>query len=173
MADICGSERQFRIETIRARRAIGDEGERTVLADARMWIEWQRDFPRRPEHQSLSGVTSTTVVRNLNADMVDGKHRALAQSSSSAAPTFDANKASTFKITLAGQVRSSTFSGAAPGQFLNFIICQDEAGDHSFRWPSNVRGGMVVGTTASRCSVQSFVFDGTYAYALSNGVVDE
>ena len=37
----------------------------------------------------------------------------------------------------------------------------------------NVRGGMIVGTAASKCSVQSFVFDGTYAYAVSSGVVNE
>ena len=105
--------------------------------------------------------------------MVDGQHLTLAKVSSSAAPVFDANKASTFKITLASRVSSSTLSGAASGQLLNFIICQDGAGDHTFQWPSNVRGGMIVGTAASKCSGQSFVFDGTYAYAVSSGVVDE
>lgn len=149
-------------------------GERTVIGGVAYVDERGKGtFPSGVSTSSLSGLTSTTVVRNLNADMVDGQHLTLAKVSFSAAPTFDANKASTFKITLAGRVTSSTLSGAAPGEFLNFIICQDAAGDHSFRWPSNIRGGMVVGTTASRCSVQSFVFDGTYAYALSNGVVDE
>jgi hypothetical protein len=130
-------------------------------------------FPGGVDTNRLSGVTSTALVANLNADMVDGQHLTLAKVSSSAAPVFDANKASTFKITLASRVSSSTLSGAASGQLLNFIICQDGAGDHTFQWPSNVRGGMIVGTAASKCSGQSFVFDGTYAYAVSSGVVDE
>ena len=130
-------------------------------------------FPGGISTGSLSGLTSTAVVPNLNAEMVDGQHLTLAQMSFSATPTFDAAKASTFKITLAGQVTSSRLSGATPGQILNFIICQDGRGDHSFRWPTNVRGGMIVGTAASKCSVQSFVFDGTYAYAVSGGVTNE
>ena len=130
-------------------------------------------FPGAVDTIRHSGVTSTTLVANLNADMVDGQHLTLAQLSSSAAPAFDANQASTFKITLASRVTSSTLSGAASGQLLNFIICQDGAGDHTFQWPNNVRGGMIVGTAAGKCSGQAFVFDGTYAYAVSIGVVDE
>jgi hypothetical protein len=113
-------------------------------------------FPGGVDTSRLSGVTSTTLVANLNADMVDGQHLTLAKVSSSAAPAFDANKASTFKITLASRVANSTLSGAASGQLLNFIICQDGTGDHTLQWPSNVRGGMIVGT-----------------YAVSSGVVDE
>ena len=130
-------------------------------------------FPGGVDTNRLSGVTSTALVANLNADMVDGQHLTLAKVSSSAVPAFDASKASTFKITLASRVTSSTLSGAASGQLLNFIICQDGAGDHTFQWPNNVRGGMIVGTAAGKCSGQAFVFDGTYAYAVSIGVVDE
>ena len=149
-------------------------GERTVIGGVAYVDErGQGTFPSGVITSSLSGVTSTAVVPNLNADMVDGQHLTLAKVVFSTAPTFDASKASTFKIVLAGQVTSSTLSGAAPGQLLNFIICQDGAGDHTFRWPSNVRGGMIVGTVAGRCSVQSFVFDGIYAYAVWSGTIDE
>jgi len=72
-------------------------------------------FPGGVDTNRLSGVTSTAPVPNLNADMVDGRHLTLAKLSFSAAPTFDANKASTFKITLGGRIASSTLSGAAPG----------------------------------------------------------
>jgi hypothetical protein len=130
-------------------------------------------FPGGVSTSTLSGVTSTAVVSNLNAEMGDGQHLTLAKVSFSATPTFDAAKASTFKITLAGQVTGSTLSGGTPGQILNFIICQDGKGDHSFRWPSDVRGGMIVGKAANKCSLQSFVFDGTYAYAVSSGLIDE
>jgi len=149
-------------------------GERTVIGGVAYVDERGKGtFPGGVSTSSLSGVTSTAPVPNLNADMVDGQHLTLAKLSFSAAPTFDANQASTFKITLEGRVASSTLSGAASGQLLNFIICQDGAGDHSFQWPSNVRGGMIIGTAASKCSAQTFVSDGTYAYAVSSGAVDE
>jgi hypothetical protein len=149
-------------------------GQRTVIGGVAYVDERGKGtFPSGVSTSSLSGVTSTTLVPNLNADMVDGQHLTLAKVSFSAAPMFDASKASTFKITLAGRVASSTLSGAASGQLFNFLICQDGAGGHIFQWPSNVRGGMIVGTAPGKCSVQSFVFDGTYAYAVSSGVVDE
>ena len=149
-------------------------GERTVIGGvAYVDGKGKGTFPSGVITSSLSGVTSTAVVPNLNAEMVDGQHLTLAKVGFSAAPKFDASKASTFKIILAGQVTSSMLSGAAPGQLLNFIICQDAVGDHRFQWPSNVRGGMIVGLARSKCSVQSFVFDGTYAYAVWSGIVDE
>ena len=88
----------------------------------------------------------------------------------SATPTFDASLGNTIKITLTGNVTSSTLSNATAGQTLNFVICQDATGSRTFVWPTNVLGGMAIGSTASKCSAQSFVFDGTKAYAVSNGV---
>jgi hypothetical protein len=87
----------------------------------------------------------------------------------SATPNFDANRGNTQKITLTGNVTSSTLSNATAGETLNFAICQDGSGSNTFVWPSNVRGGMTIGAAASTCSVQSFVFDGTNAYALGPG----
>lgn len=90
----------------------------------------------------------------------------------SATPTFDASLADTFKITLTSNVTSSTLSNATAGQQINFIICQDSGGNHTFVWPTNILGGMTIGSTASKCSAQSFIFDGTNAYALSPGVTN-
>src|ERR1700722_2618304 len=105
-------------------------GQRTVIGGVAYVDERGKGtFPSGVSTSSLSGVTSTTLVPNLNADMVDGQHLTLAKVSFSAAPMFDASKASTFKITLEGRVASSTLSGAASGQLLNFLICQDGAGD--------------------------------------------
>jgi hypothetical protein len=125
----------------------------------------------------IAGVTDTGVVTNLNSDMVDGKHSsafALAGFSSmafSATPTFDAGAASSFKMTLTGDVTSATLTNAMVGQMLSFVLCQDGVGNHSFVWPSNVKGGMGVGTQPSRCSAQAFVYDGTQAWAL--GMVNQ
>ena len=93
----------------------------------------------------------------------------------SATPTFDASTANTFKITLTGNVTSSTLSNvpASTGtQYLYFIICQDATGSRTFVWPTNVKGGMAIGSTLSTCSAQTFVTDGTNAYAISTGVAN-
>lgn len=163
----------FRLDNNGAIVPLETVGERTVIGGAAYVDQKGKGtFPSGVSTSNLSGLTSTAVVPNLNAEMVNGQHLTLAQVSFSATPVFDAAKASTFKITLAGQVTGSTLSGATPGQMLGFIICQDGGGDHSFRWPSNVRGGMIVGTAANKCSVQLFVFDGTNAYAASSGLID-
>jgi hypothetical protein len=125
----------------------------------------------------IAGVTDTGVVTNLNSDMVDGKHASgfalagLSNVAFSATPTFDAGTASTFKMTLTGDVTSATLSNAVAGQMLSFVLCQDAVGNHNFVWPSNVRGGMGVGTQVGKCSAQAFVYDGTQAWAL--GVVNQ
>jgi hypothetical protein len=90
----------------------------------------------------------------------------------SVSPTFNASLGNTQKITLTGDITSSTLSNAFAGQQLNFIICQDSSGGHAFAWPSNVKGGMTIGSTASKCSAQSFIFDGSAAYATASGVTN-
>jgi hypothetical protein len=90
----------------------------------------------------------------------------------SATPTFDASLGNTQKITLTGNVTSSTLSNAVAGQTINFIVCQDATGGRTFAWPLNVLGAMTIGSTASKCSAQTFLFDGTSAYALSPGVAN-
>ena len=90
----------------------------------------------------------------------------------SATPTFDASLGNTQKITLTGNVTSSTLSNATAGQSINFLICQDATGSRTFVWPTNVLGGMTIGATLSTCSAQNFIFDGTNAYALSAGMTN-
>jgi hypothetical protein len=91
----------------------------------------------------------------------------------SASPVFDASTANVFKITLTGNVTSSTLSNAAAGQSLTFVVCQDATGSRSMNWPTNMTGGMTVGTVANKCSAQRFVFDGTNAIATSPGVANQ
>ncbi|MGD0693660.1 MAG: hypothetical protein ABSB82_02280 [Terriglobia bacterium] len=90
----------------------------------------------------------------------------------SSTPTFDASLGNTQTITLTGNVTSSTLSNARAGETINFVICQDSGGSHTFVWPTNVLGGMTIGSTASKCSAQSFIFNGTNAYALSTGAAN-
>jgi hypothetical protein len=100
----------------------------------------------------------------------------------SASPVFDASLGNTQEIILAGDVTTSTLLNARPGQDLVFIVCQDANGGHRFAWPPNFKGGMSVGgvnivgepigTAPSTCSTQSFIYDGTTAYAVSHGVTN-
>lgn len=90
----------------------------------------------------------------------------------SATPAFDASLGDTQKITLTGNVTGSTLSNATTGEIINFVICQDGSGSHTFVWPTNVKGGMTIGSTLSKCNAQDFIFDGTNAYALSAGVIN-
>ena len=127
----------------------------------------------------LTGIADSAVVANLNADAVDGKHAsafalaAFADVSYTATPTFDGGAGNTFKITLKGNVASSKLMNASAGEQLNFIVCQDTVGGRSFAWPENVKGGAVLGTKAGTCSTQSFIFDGTNAYTVTAGVMDQ
>ncbi len=90
----------------------------------------------------------------------------------SATPTFDASRGNTQKITLTANVTSSTLTNASAGEQINFIICQDATGGRTFVWPTNVLGVMTIGATASKCSAQSFIYDGTNAYATTAGVAN-
>ena len=127
----------------------------------------------------LAGVSDKTVVTNLNADMLDGKHAsafalaAFAHIDYSKTPTFDASTANTFEIRLRGNVSHSSLANATAGEQLTFIVCQDATGSRSFAWPTNVKGGAVVGSKRDTCSTQSFIFDGANAYALTPGVINQ
>jgi hypothetical protein len=124
-------------------------------------------------------VASTTPVANLSLSGGAGTSVSVAKLSTpvnivafSATPTFDASLGNTQKITLTDNVTSSTLSNATAGQTINFIICQDATGGRTFVWPTNVKGGMTIGATLSKCSAQDFIFDGTNAYAVSAGVTN-
>jgi hypothetical protein len=127
----------------------------------------------------LTGIADTTVVANLNADTVDGKHASsfalsgFADLAYTPTPTFDGGAANTFKITLKGNVTSSRLANVTPGEQLNFIVCQDAPGGRTFAWPANVRGGSAPGTQPGTCSTQSFIFDGTNAFALTPGIPNQ
>lgn len=85
----------------------------------------------------------------------------------SATPTF-ISTAAVNTITLTGPVTSSTLAAGIAGQGISLIICQDATGSRTFTFPSNVKGGGVVASTASTCSSQHFV----YSSSLGNYYAD-
>ena len=98
----------------------------------------------------------------------------VAVTESSGTASFDAGLGNTFEVTLNADVTSSTLSNAQAGQWLHFIVCQPASGGpFTFVWPTNVRGAMTIGVTAGKCSGESFVFDGTSAFATSSGVTNQ
>lgn len=90
----------------------------------------------------------------------------------SATPTFSGSGMPivTFVITLTGNVTSSTLSGVSTGALVIFKIIQDGTGGHTFVWPANTQGGMVIDTDASSVNMEMFMFDGTNLLAVSAGV---
>lgn len=92
----------------------------------------------------------------------------------SATPVFTfGSGATTFEITLTGNVTSSTIANAAAGQNSTFIICQDATGSRTFTWPAAFRGAMTIGSTASKCNVQTFAYDGTSFFATAAGSTNQ
>lgn len=94
----------------------------------------------------------------------------------SATPTFSA-VTSISQLTLTGNVTSSTLAAGSNGAQKTFQICQDATGSRTFVWPTTVKGGMTIGSTASTCSIQTFtnstVSGYAFWYASSPGVINQ
>jgi len=84
----------------------------------------------------------------------------------SATPVFDASQGSTLKLTLTGNVTSSTLANATSGQIFSLIVCQDSSGGHTFVPPANVQWNPIGANGANYCVAESFTFDGVTAYYL-------
>ena len=100
---------------------------------------------------------------NAGTARTDVRLGTLATVAFSATPIFDASTASTFKLTLTGNVTSSTLTNAMAGEPLAFEICQDATGGRTFVPPTNVQGWLPIASAASACSLEVFYFDGTNA----------
>jgi hypothetical protein len=79
-----------------------------------------------------------------------------------------ANVNTSFAITLTGNVTSSSLADATQGNTLTWRICQDATGGHTFAWPAEVVGASLIDSTASTCTTQIFLWDGTNAVALTS-----
>lgn len=78
----------------------------------------------------------------------------------SATPVFNAATGGAFKITLTGNVTSSTFANGTQGpSIVAFRIVQDGTGGRTFVWPANVRNAGTPNPAANARSVQLFALD--------------
>jgi hypothetical protein len=123
-------------------------------------------------NQVISQGTCIAVVNNTTVAFTTSCQQSFTPVTFSSTPVFPySNGVNTFEITLTGNVSSSSVSGAVAGQIANFIICQDGTGSRTFTFPSSFHGATTIGSTASKCNAQSFVYDGgANYYALSTGV---
>lgn len=100
---------------------------------------------------------------NAGTSRTDVRLGSLTTVAFSATPTFDASTAASFKLTLTGNVTSSTLSNAVAGEPISFEICQDGTGGRTFVPPPNVLNMGTIVSTTSACSTQEFWFDGSNA----------
>jgi hypothetical protein len=141
--------------------------------DAR-WNDEHMNELKRVVGADFEAVDSTSLMVNANSGAVLTPAVPAAVSVAySPSATFDLSAGLLQSITLAGDLTAATITNLSDGQLTTFLICQDEAGGHAFQWPANVRGGMPVGTAASKCSAQQFVASGAWLYATGPGVADQ
>jgi hypothetical protein len=85
----------------------------------------------------------------------------------SATPEFPGDVFTTFRITLTGDVTSSTAPGTVQGNLYTFIIFQDAAGGHEFTWPSNCRNASPIDPSPNAITIQTFVMGLTLLVPIS------
>jgi hypothetical protein len=87
-------------------------------------------------------------------------YQALVPVAFSTTPVFNAAVGGAFKLTLTGNVASSTFANGLQGpSIVVFRFLQDGTGGRTFAWPGNVRNGGVVNPGPNARSVQIFALD--------------
>jgi hypothetical protein len=132
------------------------------VAGKLQWYSGGSNTPDTNLYRGASGVVKSDQQISAAGGLIGGLNNV----SFNATPAFDFSKGNTQMITLTGNVTSSTVVNAAAGQAMVFIVCQDATGARTFVWPSSVKGGGTIGATASKCSVQEFVWDGSSARAV-------
>lgn len=110
------------------------------------------------------GLNTFTRTQTMNVNTV-------AHTSS---PAFDLSQGNVQYVSAVGENETPSFSNITAGGWWRFILCQNSTGGFTFTWPSSVHGGITIGTTASKCSVQDFSSpDGANLYAENTGVVNQ
>jgi hypothetical protein len=87
----------------------------------------------------------------------------------SATPTFDASLGNVQKITLTGNVTSSTLSNATTGEQITFQIIQDSTGSRTFVWPLTILGAPSVVGTANSTTAYTCTWNGTNCQPIDRG----
>lgn len=91
----------------------------------------------------------------------------------SATPVFDLSKGMVQNLVIGQTVTAQTITNGIAGQFFIVHLCENGTGGFAWTWATAVfKGGMVLTTTALKCNVQVFWYDGSVAWAISTGVTN-
>lgn len=88
----------------------------------------------------------------------------------SATPEFPGDTYTAFRITLTGDVTSSTAPGTVSGNLYTYIIVQDGVGNRQFAWPANCHGASPINPTPNSVTVQTFVMSVSDLRAIGPGM---
>ena len=85
----------------------------------------------------------------------------------SAEMDFPGDIYTSFRVTLSGDVTSSTASGTVQGNLYTYIIQQDSVGDRLFTWPANFLNADSINPNPGGTTVQTFVMGITDLISIS------
>jgi hypothetical protein len=104
----------------------------------------------------FSGITCSD---NAGTSRTDCRPGTLNTVTFSATPTFDCSLGSVQKLTLTGNVTSSSLANCQAGQLVTFEICQDATGGRTFANPAGLNQWSALPIAANACAVQQYSFD--------------
>lgn len=86
-----------------------------------------------------------------------GMNRPYLQIDSSPPPQFDALSVLTWRVIMRTNVSSAIIRSIIPGALYVFVIQQDAAGRHTFKWPANCLNAAPVNLKPNGITVQCFI----------------
>jgi hypothetical protein len=122
-----------------------------------------------------SGTTATTQTQGDSSTKVatDAFVAAAVSSSEtvtfSATPTFSTTTHSSI-ITLTANITSFTLAAGQDGQEKTLTFCQNATGGFTVAGPANVHGFFTIGTVASKCNAQRFIYSVSQTAWLADSV---
>jgi hypothetical protein len=104
----------------------------------------------------FSGITCSDNAGTFRTDCRPGTINTV---TFSATPTFDCSLGSVQKLTLTGNVTSSSLANCQAGQLVTFEICQDATGGRTFANPAGLNQWSALPIAANACASQQYSFD--------------
>ena len=104
----------------------------------------------------FAGLTCSDNGSTLRTDCRQGQLNTV---TFSATPVFDCSLGSVQKLTLTGNVTSSSLANCQAGQLVTFEICQDATGGRTFANPAGLNQWSALPIAANACASQQYSFD--------------
>ena len=117
--------------------------------------------------------TGTLAILGLNT-FTKTQTDAVNTVASGATPAFDLSLGNVQYMSALAVNAAPTFTNITAGGRWRFVVCNNATGGFTWTWPASVHGGVTIGTSASKCSVQTFTSpDGTTLYADSTAIINQ